>query len=104
MKLLSAGLTFVNFATVCGLVFGMLGGGLGPVVAVLSCILAASLAVFAFAGTNDATPVSSSESPTRSYQSPPLWIIAAIVTPFPMRSICMLLYVDGSDLKIQSPV
>ena len=104
MKLLSAGLTFVNFATVCGLVFGMVGGGLGPVVAVLACILAASLAVFAFAGTNDATPVSSSESPNRRYQNLPLWIIAAIFAAFAMRSFCWLLYVDGTDLKIQSPV
>ncbi len=104
MKLLSAGLTFVNFATICALLIGMLFGGLGTWVAVLACILAAGLAALAFSKTNDTAPSSSPESPPRRYRNLPLWILAAIFTVFAVRSFCWLLYVDGSDLKIQSPV
>ena len=104
MKLLSAGLTFVNFATVCGLVLGMLAGGLGPVVGVFACLLAAALAALAFVGTKDSALASIPESPPRRYQNLAFWIIAAIFGAFAVRSFCWLLYVDGTDLKIQSPV
>ena len=47
MKLTSAGLTFVNFATICGLLLGMIFGGLGTGVAFTALILAAAFALFA---------------------------------------------------------
>ena len=39
MKWLAGGLTFVNFATVFGLLLGMLPGGLGPVIDLLKVLL-----------------------------------------------------------------
>src|SRR5207237_8513258 len=53
MKWLSAGLTFVNFSTVCGLILGMAANGLGQPVAVVSLILRVVAAIFAYLGTSD---------------------------------------------------
>lgn len=103
MKSLSAGLAFVNFATIFGLLIGMVAGGLGAIVAIVACVLAAALAALAFAGTNDTAQPATEPSPQR-YRNLPLWILAAIFAAFAVRSFCWLLYVDGTDLKIQSPV
>src|SRR5205823_15073663 len=53
MKWLSSGLTFVNFATICGLLIGMLTGGLSTPVAFGALILAAAFALLAYLRTSD---------------------------------------------------
>src|SRR5438034_1177793 len=108
MKWLSGGLTFVNFATICGLFIGMLTGGLSTAVALAALILAVGFALLAYLRTTD--PGSQADAPnpdkskTSKYRNLPIWILAGIFTIFAVRSFCWLLYVDGTELKIQSPV
>ena len=108
MKWLSAGLTFVNFATICGLLIGMLTGGLNGTVAWVAIFLAAALAVFAYLKTNDPGPVAEmpdrEQSARSKYRNLPLWILAGFFAIFAVRSFVWLLFVDGTELKIQSPV
>jgi hypothetical protein len=110
MKWLSAGLTFVNLSTVCGLLLGMVGDGLNEVSAVFSLIAGAAFAVAAFLGTCDTArrkPEGAARefgsSPARRYRHLWLWAMAACFALFALRSFCWLLYIDGNELKIQSP-
>src|SRR3989440_1948216 len=108
MKWLSGGLTFVNFATVCGLVIGMLTGGLNATVAWVALILAAGFALLAYLRTIDSEPQAAAfdrgKSKTSRYRKLPIWILAGFFTIFAVRSFCWLLFVDGTELKIQSPM
>src|SRR5947199_8074436 len=108
MKWLSGGLTFVNFATICGLFIGILTGGLSTAVALAALILAVGFAILAYLRTTD--PASQADAPnpdnskTSKYRNLPIWILAGLLAIFAVRSFCWLLFVDGSELKIQSPV
>ena len=108
MKWLSGGLTFVNFATICGLFIGMLTGGLSTAVALAALILAVGFALLAYLRTTDpgsqADAVGSDKSKIGKYRSLPIWILAGLFAIFAVRSFCWLLFVDGTELKIQSPV
>src|SRR5204863_313204 len=108
MKWLSGGLTFVNFATICGLFIGMFAGGLSTAVAWGALILAVGFALLAYLRTTDpesqADAVGSDKSKIRKYRSLPIWILAGLFAIFAVRSFCWLLFVDGTELKIQSPV
>jgi len=108
MKWLSGGLTFVNFATVCGLFIGMLTGGLSTTVAWIALLLAAGFALLAYLRTTDAEPQADAldrdKSKIAKYRKLPVWILAGFFTIFAVRSFCWLLFVDGTELKIQSPV
>src|SRR6266404_2065223 len=105
MKLLSAGLTFVNFATIFGLLIGMLFGGLGPSVAFVALCLAAFLAALAYLRTTDPKPADDSIGDGSSkYRKLPIWILAAFFAIFAARSFIWLVYWDGTEMKIQSPV
>ncbi len=108
MKWLSGGLTFVNFATICGLFIGMFAGGLSTAVALGALILAVGFALLAYLRTTDpesqADAVGSDKSKIRKYRSLPIWILAGLFAIFAVRSFCWLLFVDGTELKIQSPV
>src|SRR3989440_7906154 len=108
MKWLSGGLTFVNFATVCGLVIGTLAGGLSATVAWVDLILAAGFALLAYLRTIDSEPQAAAfdrgKSKTSRYRKLPIWILAGFFTIFAVRSFCWLLFVDGTELKIQSPM
>ena len=130
MKWLSAGLTFVNFSTVCGLILGMAANGLGQPVAVISLILGVVAAIFAYLGTSDpktkidildsaepgaklskraqrrlrhAGNLPSAPTAIRKYRHFWAWVLAACFAIFAVRSFCWLLYIDGDQLKIQSP-
>src|SRR5438876_119663 len=129
MKWLSAGLVFVNLSTVCGLLLGMAGSGLDKRSAIFALVSGAAFAVAAYLGTSDTvaerknvnSPVVEQErsksgqqrpesvvhdrtSPaTRRYRHLWLWVMAACFTVFAVRSFCWLLYIDGEQLKIQSP-
>ena len=113
MKWLSAGLTFVNLSTVCGLLFGMAGNGLNQLSAILSLFSGAAFALAAYLGTSDtATKQNISNSPAgkfsrasphKRYRHVWLWIMAACFALFALRSFCWLVYIDGDQLRIQSP-
>ena len=129
MKWLSAGLVFVNLSTVCGLLLGMAGNGLNERSAILALVAGASFAVAAYLGTFDpparlknvnssavkqkrsnskqrrleSVAQQSASSPARRYRHLWLWVMAACFAVFAMRSFCWLLYIDGNELKIQSP-
>jgi hypothetical protein len=105
MKWLSGGLTFVNFATFCGLFVGMLTGGLSIGVALAALTPALGFAILAYLRTTDpkADAPDRDKSKTSTYRNLPIWILAGLFAIFAVRSFCWLLFVDGSDLKIQSP-
>src|SRR6266404_5934051 len=127
MKWLSAGLTFVNFSTVCGLILGMVGGGLTFSIAAISVLFGAAIAAYLIASDYSkadvlgsskaeanifrdtgrpqvgATDVGSQHSSLVKYRGRWKWILAACFAIFAFRSFCWLLYIDGDELKIQSP-
>ena len=107
MKWLSAGLTFVNLSVVCGLLLGMAGHGLNALSAALALVCGVAFAVAAWLGTSDPGKKSGSEptlsKPTWPYGKIWFWLVAAFFALFAVRSFCWLLYIDGSELKIQSP-
>jgi len=108
MRWLSGGLTFVNFATICGLLIGMIFGGLSTAVALAAFILAVGSALLAYLRTTDPTPQADALDPDKSkrskYRNLTIWILAGLFAIFAVRSFCWLLFVDGTELKIQSPV
>ena len=122
MKWLSAGVTFVNLSVVCGLILGMVGHGLNPLSASLALICGFAFAIAAWLGTSDpgkhsrpkAAPPKRMQGRSQGQTPEPsqtawcygkiwFWLVAAFFALFAVRSFCWLLYIDGSDLKIQSP-
>src|SRR5712691_191782 len=127
MKWLSAGVTFVNFSTACGLILGMVGGGLTFSIAAISVIFGAAIAAYLIASDSSKSDVLESSkaeanifSDTRwqqpggadvvsqhssfvKYRDAWKWILAAFFAIFAFRAFCWLLYIDGEELKIQSP-
>ena len=120
MKWLSAGLTFVNVATVWGLLGGLVGHGLNRTVAISSLVAGLLAALLAFWGTCAAPPQEAEATPSastpesepaqprtrrifRRYRSIWLWLVVALFAIFAIRSFCNVLFVDGNELKIQSP-
>ena len=122
MKWLSAGLTFVNLATVCSLVLGIVGHGLNAPIAITSLILGAAAGVLAYVRTADPKPKTDVlefeharpqlEGADEAAPQPQVhsryrhvwkWILAACFVIFAVRSFCWLLYIEGDQLKIQSP-
>jgi hypothetical protein len=103
MKWLSAGLTFVNSSTVCGLLLGIVGGGLGPFSAFASLVAGCAAAGFAYFKSSDSAEDIATTDGHRKYRNIWLWIMAAIFAIFAVRSFCWLLYIDNEQLKIQSP-
>jgi hypothetical protein len=108
MKWLTAGLTFLNFATIGGLVIGMAAGGLSTPVAIAAILLATALAVIAYLRTIDPDANGDSaeggESPRSKYRKLSVWILCALFAIFAFRSFLWVLYWDGTEMKIQSPV
>src|ERR1700750_2659145 len=126
MKWVTAGITFVNLSVVCGLLLGLAGRGLNTVNAALALVCGAALAVAAFLGTRDSAvrqksandlateqqsrKSSGSEDLQNAILSPltrsrrfSFWAVAVCFAVFAVRSFCWLLYIDSSELKIQSP-
>ena len=132
MKWLSAGLAFVNFATLCGLLLGMGAGGLGPWIALTSLLLGMAAAVVAYFTTADrrvrqkiaiseeetgklskraqrrlqktASTSEGSATPHNAvYRSFWFWFLVSCFAMFALRSFCWLLFEDGEHLKFQSP-
>jgi hypothetical protein len=117
MRWLSAGLTFVNVMTVCGLFGGIANHGLNKTVATLAAIAALVAALLAWWGTCEApllaeaanagsaspAPGAKSASSSRRYGSVWLWVVVAIFAMFALRSFCNVLFIDNNELKIQNP-
>jgi len=126
MKWVTAGITFVNLSVVCGLLLGLVGRGLNTASAALALVCGAAFAIAAFLGTRDSAvrPTSAGGPATEKkprkpsgsgdaknaipstlmrYQSVWFWAVAVCFAAFALRSFCWLLYIDGSELKIQSP-
>ena len=131
MKWLSAGLTFVNVSTVCGLLLGIAVHGLSRTVALAAVVLGLAAALLAYWKTDSsrtqpelletAGATSSSEfkltrrgrrrdskgagttDPSRRYRSIWLWLVVAVFAIFALRSFCNVLFIDGNELKIQNP-
>jgi hypothetical protein len=107
MKWLSSGLTFVNLSVVCGLLLGMVGHGLNVLSAALALVCGVVFAVAAWLGTSDpskpGSPEAESSKAPRRYGKIWFWLVAAFFALFAFRSFCWLFYIDGGDLKIQSP-
>jgi hypothetical protein len=114
MKWLCGGLTFVNVATLCGLLVGMLAGGLSKGSAIFSLVLGLLAAVAAYLGTIDVLSGKVSKDLARKHKKPRkpqprkydviwFWLLAACFTIFAVRSFAWLLYINGDALRIQSP-
>src|SRR5205814_4473300 len=126
MKWVTAGVTFVNLSVVSGLLLGLTGRGLNTVSAALALICGAAFAVAAFLGTRDSavgqkaangsaaekkrgktseTEETQNAVPTAlmRYRHLWFWAVAFCFAIFAVRSFCWLLYIDSSELKIQSP-
>ena len=126
MKWVTAGVTFVNLSVVCGLLLGLVGRGLNTVSAALALVCGAAFAIAAFLGTRDSAVRQKSASGPATEQKPRkpsgsedtknaipsalmryrsvwFWAVAVCFAAFAVRSFCWLLYIDGSELKIQSP-
>ena len=130
MKWVSAGLTFVNFATVCAVILGIVAGGLSESSALLSLTVGSTAAILAYLRTLDPkaapdvldspqTETKFSKRAQRRLQregalpsTPPVpnkyrdvwrWLLAACFAVFAFRSFCWLLYIEGDQLRIQSP-
>ena len=109
MKWLAAGVTFVNVASVCAVLLGMLASGLSTYIAALSMLIGLVIACFAFLRTRDANDPSvatdppSTAAPQRNPQRIWLYLVAACFGFFAFRGFCWLLFVDGNQLKVQSP-
>ena len=126
MKWVTAGVTFVNLSVVCGLFLGLAGRGLTAMSAALALICGVAFAVAAFLGTRDsvvrrkssdgqpAEPRLRKPSEGEETQTAPpsalmryrrfwFWAVAVCFAAFAVRSFCWLLYIDSSELKIQSP-
>src|SRR4051794_10340662 len=129
MKFFSAGLTFVNVATIAGLLLGIVGRGLDPALAGLALFLGLAAAVFAWVGTAHFTPrivtlpspppgplpkskrarrrLKLDEAPVVISPRPNYhlgtWAIGLVFFMFAVRAFCWLVWVEGNHLKIQSP-
>ncbi|HTH19950.1 MAG TPA: hypothetical protein VL912_07710, partial [Candidatus Udaeobacter sp.] len=126
MKWVTAAVTFVNLSVVCGLFLGIAGKGLNAVTAALALLCGAAFAVASFLGTRESAfrekaadgsvteqksrQASASEETQNSlpsalmrYRRVWFWAVAFCFAIFAVRSFCWLLYIDSSELKIQSP-
>jgi hypothetical protein len=131
MRWLSAGLAYVNFAAVAAVVFGMIGGGISRLLAVTALLCGFAAAIAAYWMTGDDRPAAPKSAPEEEPRlskrkqrrvereraavtraRPPvaqrygrlwLWLVVAVFAMFALRSYCWLLYIDGNELKIQSP-
>src|SRR5262249_25112490 len=126
MKWVRAGVTFVNLSVVCGLLLGLAGRGLTTVSAALALVCGAAFAIASLLGTRDSAFQSEPPSGPAKEQKPGkssgsgntnnaipsslmryrnvwFWAVAICFAVFAVRSFVWLLYIDSSELKIQSP-
>ncbi len=104
MRALAAGLIFVNAATVCGLLVGMAGGGLQPLIAGFAIIFGLLAAIATYLTTNDApAPRKIDNGAPERYARIELCFLGFVFAIFAFRSFLWLYYMEGGEWKIQSP-
>src|SRR5215468_6138189 len=126
MKWVTTGVTFVNLSVVCGVFLGIAGRGLNAMPAAVALVCGAEFAISSFLGTRDSAvrrksasgPKAEQESRKSSgsedtqnaipstlmrYRRVWFWAVAVCFAAFALRSFVWLLYIDSSELKIQSP-
>jgi hypothetical protein len=118
MKWLAGGLTVFNVTVVSALLLGSLLGGLGRFGAFYSLLLGTAAGVLAFRAMHrDAATQPLVEQNTDEESAEPtevrmalhlarrvgFWLLVACFAFFAFRSFCWLVYVDGNQLKVQSP-
>ncbi len=120
MRWIAAGVSFVNFATVSGLLLGMAGHGLNRSIAAIALLLGMIAALFAYLCTlehavipadlpavgssGDCTETAPTASASASrYRQLWFWALAFCFAIYAVRSFCWLLYLDSNEWKVQSP-
>jgi hypothetical protein len=109
MKSLAAGVTFVNVATVCALLLGMVRSGLSTYITALSMLIALVVAGFAYRGSRDTLArVTVADDPAATpprRKSGRIWfyLLAFCFSFVAFRGFCWILFSDGNQLKVQSP-
>jgi hypothetical protein len=103
MKWLAAGLTCVNFATVSGVFLGMAAGGLSRALALVAICLGLAVGLLVLLTVRPPLLEKGPEGAPNKCRNLWLWFTAACFAIFAFRCFCWLLYVDGNQLKIQSP-
>src|SRR5438552_4277447 len=126
MKWVTVGVTFVNLSVVCGLLLGLIGRGLNTMNAAVALVCGAAFALASLLATRENAVRQKSANGPAAGQKPPkrseteetqnavptalmryrrlwFWAVAFCFAIFAVRSFCWLLYIDSSELKIQSP-
>jgi hypothetical protein len=106
MKWLTASLIFVSLSTVFAVLLGFAAHGLSTPVAAVALVAGALMAIVACVQTNDPREKSAapnSPNPFVRYRSTWLWLLGLCFAMFAVRVFCWLIYIDGDQLKIQSP-
>ena len=103
MKWLGAGLTCVNFATVSGLLLGMATGGLSRNVAWGAICLGIAAGLLALVTTSSPPRKRNRKARLTSIEICGFGLRLPVSAIFAFRCFCWLVYVDGDELKIQSP-
>ncbi|CAN5545375.1 hypothetical protein BH20VER1_BH20VER1_19930 [soil metagenome] len=119
MRWLASGLTFVNAATVSALLLGLVFSGLNRSLALFACSVGLGLAVFAFLqipperrssrahdgddADDDTADPPAARATIHYLKVTGAWLLAGCFAFFAFRSFCWLLYIDGNQLKVQSP-
>lgn len=106
MKWLTAGLIFVSLSTVCAVFLGFATHGLNTPATAGALMVGAMVAIIAYVQTNDPRGKSGApniSNPFARYRGTWLWLLGLFFAMFAVRAFCWLIYIDGDQLKIQSP-
>lgn len=106
MKWLTAALIIVSLSTVFAVLLGFAAHGLSTPAAAGALMAGALLAIAACVQTNDPSEkwvAPNNSNPFARYRSAWLWLLGLCFAMFAVRVFCWLIYIDGDQLKIQSP-
>lgn len=105
MKWLTAGSIFVSLSTVFAVILGLAAHGLSTPTATASLVAGALMAIAACVQTSDPHEPASTQTSgaCARYRSIWLWLLGVFFAMFAVRAFCWLVYIEGSELKIQSP-
>ncbi len=112
MKWFCAGVAFVAFSAVCGLLLGIIAGGLNSLIAAAAILFGVAIASYIIVSDCivDDTLESERETAPAGERSAPVkyrhawkWVLAACFAIFALRSFGWLIYIDGEEWRVQSP-
>jgi hypothetical protein len=112
MKWFCAGVAFVTFSTICGLLLGIIAAGLNPLIAGAAIVFGFAIAAHVIASgrivddrlqaEKQAAPADERVAPVK-YRNAWKWVLAACFAIFALRSFGWLIYIDGEEWRVQSP-